>query len=187
MQPYINGTALLPLIALLCGQLCCLASAQEVVLRESAPGVEVGSVGWTLPDNRRNLDASPGPLASAETRLSLSQITGEGEASPSTPPIPAANTRRALFVRFKNRTSIPVREFWWEVILKDTAINQSRYEKLWHSRVRLASGEEELVVKEAPLGKEWAGVNINSVGEKRRVIVRVVRVKYGDGTEWRRR
>ena len=34
------------------------ASAQEVVLRDSAPGVEVGTVGWEVPTSRRNMNLS---------------------------------------------------------------------------------------------------------------------------------
>lgn len=154
-------------------------------MRESAPGFEIRGVRLeTLPDNR-DRDPSPGPLAAAETRPSLHDLHGEVEAA--APALSVSSVGRpTLLVGFRNRTDVAVREFWWEILLVEGGGAAVIYRKAWHSRGRIKAGESETLTHVLAGGKEW--VEFGSGRKKgRQLVVRVMRVKYVNGQEWKRR
>lgn len=134
----------------------------------------------------RTPDLSPGPAASAETRLNVSQLHGEVEVVPRAPSA-ASVGRPTLIVGFKNGTDIAVREFWWEAALVEAGGAPLYHINRWHSRVHIKPGESEKLTHVLTGGRAWEEFCTAPRKGGRKLMVRVTRVKYANGWEWQRR
>ena len=171
------------------------ASAQATFELTSAPDAAIRTVVWTVPGS------PPPPERTALTpeyqlpdRPNL-PTTGEPASSlplplppPSPPPRPAPKRRAPVvgaYLEVENRGERVIKAVGWEVSLVDKASGAERRRLRFRTEAEVQPGQTVAQRYEFPLDGDWRWY-ASSGGRGVRVLVKIERLVYAGGAEWRR-
>ncbi|HEX7312793.1 MAG TPA: hypothetical protein VF297_02675 [Pyrinomonadaceae bacterium] len=171
------------------------ASAQATFELTGAPDAAIRTVVWTVPGS------PPPPERPALTpeywppdRPSL-PTTGDSPGSPlfsmpSPPPEPRPGPKRrapvvSAYLEVENRGERVIKAVRWEVTLVDKASGAERRRLRFRTEAEVRPGRTVAQKHEFPLDGDWRWYAA-SRGRGVRVLVKIERLVYTDGTEWRR-
>lgn len=186
--------------------LCATATASAQVRFEtiSAPDAAIGAVGLAFPGGpppRERPALTPEYQLPERPMLPTVEPPGHhlptsGEppggrlpSTPSSPPAKPAPKRRApvvsAYLEVENRGERVIKAVGWEVSLVDKASGAERRRLRFRTEAEVQPGRTVAQKYEFPLDSDWRWYAASN-GKGVRVLVKIERLVYADGAEWRR-
>lgn len=183
------------ILALLCTTVA--ASAQATFELTGAPGAAIRTVVWTVPAG-----PPPPPERAALTpeywppdRPNLPTPSDQPGGTlplpappPSTPTKPQPKRRPAVvgaYLEVENRGERVIKAVGWEVSLVDKTTGAERRRLRFRTEAEVRPGQTVAQKYELPLDNDWRWYAASN-GRGVRVLVKIERLVYADGAEWRR-
>lgn len=174
------------------------ARAQAIVEKMSAPNVLIGGVGWSFPSERR-------PSAPARERLNLEVRHPDASrlldwrnepiedryppSFPVPPTLPAQSPKLpkavvGYYVEVKNTGLKVINIIEWELTVIDTSEGKPYLHLLFRTEGITPPGKGVAHRQQFPLDEKWRRFNRDMRRKSAKVLIKVTKVMYKDGSEW---